>query len=340
MSPNPIVWLRERDVVDLVDLNEAIAALESALLAEGRGSAINVPKALGTWNSGSSLHSLGSIFTDAAYCGCKTWVNTPRGATAIFVLFDGDQGTLLAIIEAGALGMMRTAGIAGLATRWLADADADEMALVGTGRQAMMQVAAVAAVRPLRRLKVYSRTAESRARFAADARRAFDFEVVACDALRAATRDTPIVTLVTRATEPFLSAEDLSPGTHLNAVGAVLPANAEFMPDVFGKADLVVTDNLANLRKASREFVEHFENTLHDWSAVRTLGEVIASDWRRPAEAHLTLFKAMGMGVSDLAVAVRAYEKAWDRGVEGVGLTIDHPILATPRWSALGDSAG
>ena len=73
------------------------------------------------------------------------------------------------MIEAGLLGSLRTSGIAGLATRWMARPDADEMALIGTGHQSLMQVVAVAAVRPLKRLRVFSPTEANRKAFVADA---------------------------------------------------------------------------------------------------------------------------------------------------------------------------
>ena len=110
-EPSPgALWLREQDVVDLVSLNDAIDALEHVVALEGEGRAVNAPKAMATWGGTASLHALASAMTDAApYCGTKTWINTPRGAVAIYALFDGEAGTLLAMIEANALGSLRTA---------------------------------------------------------------------------------------------------------------------------------------------------------------------------------------------------------------------------------------
>lgn len=332
MTEAPLIWLREDEIVDLVDLNDAIDALESGLKEEGRGSANNIPKALGTWGDGSSMHALGSVFTEAGYCGWKTWANTKRGAEALFILFDSNNGALCAVMEAVSLGKMRTSAISGLATRWLAAEDAVEMALVGTGHQALTQVAAVAAVRPLERLKVFSPTAENRAKFVAQAREAFDFAVEEAESVEACVADTPIVTLITRASEPFLSGDMLAKGSHLNAVGAILPGRREFTADVFDRADLVVGDYLPNLQRASQEFIEHFEDGPGEWSQVKLLSEIITKGQKRPAEADVTLFKAMGMGISDLSVAKVAYERARERGV---GMPVAKPGRAQPRWRAL-----
>src|SRR5262249_62400284 len=95
--------------------------------------------------------------------GTKTWAHTTGGATPLLILFDAENGDLLAIVEAFVLGQLRTGGISGVATRWLAAPDADEMALIGTGKQAAPQLAAVAAVRRLRRGRGWGRGAGKQA---------------------------------------------------------------------------------------------------------------------------------------------------------------------------------
>src|SRR3546814_8266800 len=84
------------------------------------------------------------------------------------------------------------------------------------------------------------------------------------------TRDAGIVTLVTRAREPFFSGGDLAPGTHVNAVGAILRGFAEFHQDVFDRARLVVVDNVANVRSISAEFIDRYENGAGDRSEEHT----------------------------------------------------------------------
>jgi ornithine cyclodeaminase/alanine dehydrogenase-like protein (mu-crystallin family)/gentisate 1,2-dioxygenase len=332
MNAESLTWLQEKDVVDLVDLNEAIEALERGLRWEGEGGAVNVPKALGTWADGSSMHALGSVFTERGYCGWKAWANTKRGATAVFVLFDAQNGKLLSVMEAASLGQMRTSAISGLATRWLSVDDADEMALIGTGAQSLTQVAAVSVVRSLRRLKVFSPNKENRDAFVAKASALFDFEVVASESVEQAVADVPIVTTITRSDEPFLTADMLASGTHLNAVGAILPMKSEFAQDVFERADMVVGDYLPNLQRASKEFIEYFEKGPGEWSDVKLLGKLIANNVRRPNGADLTLFKAMGMGISDLSVAILAHERA---AAQNVGITLPQPQRVEPRWSAM-----
>lgn len=328
--PEPLIWLTEQDVVSLIGMEDAVAALESGLRTLGAGDGFNVPKALATWSDGSSMHSLGSGFPELGLVGFKNWVHTRRGATALFNLFDAHNGSLLAVMEAAALGQLRTSAMSGVATKWLAAPDADAMALIGTGAQAVTQIAAVNAVRPLKRLNVFSPTPEKRRAFADLVRDSVDFEVVECASAAEASDGMPIVTLVTRAVEPFFTADMLAPGAHLNAVGAILPHSGEFTQDVFGRASVLVTDDLPNLQRASREFIEHF-GAAGDWSSVRRLSDLIAQGWTRPENCDVTLFKAMGMGISDLSMAIVALERAREQGT-GTGIT--HPLRAKPRWTA------
>jgi ornithine cyclodeaminase/alanine dehydrogenase-like protein (mu-crystallin family) len=333
---NPLLWITEQDVVALVGLDEAIAALERGLVSLGEGRAFNVPKALAGWGDGASMHSLGSGAPGLGYVGYKNWVHTKRGATAIFTMFNEADGSIVAVIEAAALGQLRTSAMTGVGTRWLADPAADDLALIGTGAQALTQVAAIDAVRPLRRVRVWSPTDEKRRAFVANLSAHFDAKVEEANSLESATRDASIVTLVTRAKEPFLHAAMLAKGAHVNAVGAILPANAEFHQDIFARVDMMAVDDVPNVQRASREFIEHCGTATSDWSAVRPISDIIAKEEHRPAGCDLTLFKAMGMGLSDLSVAIMVLDRA---RAQGVGRVIAHPVRAAPRFGSVAEKA-
>jgi ornithine cyclodeaminase len=326
------IWLSENDVASLVSLNDTIGVLETGLGALGKGEGFNISKALGSFGDGSSMHSLGSALPEAGYCGYKNWINTKRGAKAVFVLFDAIEGRLVALIEANALGQMRTSAMTGLGTKWIAPSSANDMAMIGTGRQALAQVAAVHAVRPLKRIRIWSPTPEKRQAFCNAVRDLFDTEVLEAGSLEQATEGASLVTLVTRARAPFLNARMLARGTHLNAVGAILPDNAEFHQEIFDRAGFIAVDDLPNTQKASREFIDYFEHGAGAgrWERVRSLGAVIAHHEQPPADCDLTLFKSMGMGISDLSVAILAFQRARQ---SGAGRAIPLVDKALVRWT-------
>lgn len=326
---NSAIWLSEENVASLVSLNDTIGELEKGLRHLAQSKAFNIPKALGSLGSDASMHSLGSALTEAGYCGYKNWINTPQGAKAVFVLFDTFEGRMLALMEANALGQMRTSAMTGLGTKWMAPANACDMAIIGSGRQALGQIAAVNAVRPLKRLRVWSPSPEARGAFCSKVRAMLDCEVIEASSLEQATDSAEIVTTITRARAPFLSGALLAKGSHYNAVGAILPSNAEFHQDVFERAGMIAVDDVPNTRKASREFIDYFDQNGRDWSRVRPLGDVIAQNEHLMAGGDITLFKSMGMGISDLSVATLAYQRAQE---SGIGLQIPLTQSAQIRW--------
>jgi ornithine cyclodeaminase len=182
------------------------------------------------------------------------------------------------------------------------------------------------AVRPVETLRIYSPHPESRQAFAKKAREEFGLETVVCASVAEACRGAQIVTLVTRAAQPFLSADMLDKGAHLNAVGAIAPDREEFAQDVFSRATLVAVDNLPGVQQLSREFMTHYPAA--GWERVLPLSRLIASGRRRAAHDDVSVFKAMGMGISDLALGVELVKRA---RTHAVGRNIPQPAKAKPR---------
>jgi len=223
------VWITEAEVVRLMDMKGAIAALDRGLALEAAGKAENMVKTHAIWGGHHTLHAIGATFADEGFVGTKTWAHA-NGAAPLLILFDSHNGSLRAIIEAFALGQLRTGAISGLATKYLAAEGASDMALIGTGKQAMTQLAAVAAVRPLRRVRAFSRDGAARADFIARASKALGLNIEEASSVAQAVDNAAIVTLVTRATKPILASGMLAAGTHVNAVGAISPERTEFEP--------------------------------------------------------------------------------------------------------------
>lgn len=328
MSTDPI-WITEAEVVAAMHLGEAIDALEAGLKLEAEGQARSMAKTHAIWGHGHTLHAIGAVLEGAGVVGTKSWAHTEGGATPLLLLWGAESGRLLAVIEAFALGQMRTGGIAGVATRWLAPADADEFAIIGTGKQSVTQVAAVAAVRPLKRIRVFSPTVENRQAFVAKLAKLLpEIAVREAPSVEAALDGAGIVTLVTRARAPFVTAAMLAPGAHLNAVGAITPEREEFTQDVFDRVGAIAVDNVGSVQALSAEFRQRFAQ---DWSAVRPLSALIADNFQRRAETDLSLFKAMGMGLSDLALGIEILARVRR---SGGGRAVPHPQRVAPRLRA------
>lgn len=324
---NPI-WITEQDVVSLLSLPEAIDALRVGLREEAANRATNMVKTHAIWGEHSTLHAIGAVFEGKGVVGTKTWAHTSGGAMPLLVLIDANDGSVLAIVEAFALGQMRTGGMSGLATDVMADPGARYMAIIGAGKQSLTQIAAVAAVRPLERVVIWSPTPTNREQLAKKAEVALGIEATAASTLEQALDGAAVVTLSTRATSPFLSSDMLAKGVHINAVGAITPERAEFEFGLLERANVLAADSVQQVRKLSREFTDAYGNDEVKWSRLMPLSALVAANSVRPADADLTVFKAMGMGISDLSLGIAILERA---RAQGVGRSIPAISRQAPR---------
>ncbi len=282
-----VPWISEAEVVERLDLPRAIDAIEGALAREAVGAAKTMVKTHLAWGDGHTLHAIGGV--DGDVVGTKTWAHTAGGASPLLILWDSETGERRALIEAFALGQLRTAAMSGLATRMLADPTTTTGAVIGTGKQALPQASALATVLPITSIRVYGRNTERRKAMAARVEADLLIEAVITNSVAEAVDGAGVVTTATRATKPFLAGSMVASGTHVNAIGAITPERAELFADLVERS-FVVTDSIEAARALAREV---------DGREMRSLSSLVGSP--RPA-ADLTLFKAMGIGLADVAL--------------------------------------
>jgi len=282
-----VTWISEGAVVERLDLPRAIDAIERTLAREAVGAAATMVKTHLAWGDGHTLHAIGGL--DGDLVGTKTWAHTAGGANPLLILWDSETGERRAVIEAFALGQLRTAAMSGLATRILADPATTLAAVIGTGKQALPQVSALATVLPISVVRVHSRDAEHRRAMARRVEAEVGVEAVIAETVADAVDGAGVVTTATRATAPFLAASMVSAGAHVNAIGAITPERAELHADLVDRA-LVVVDSIEQARSLASEV---------DGRELWPLSSLVGAP--RPA-AEITLFKAMGIGLADVAL--------------------------------------
>lgn len=293
------LWIAEADMAAAIDLVGAVQSVRDALVLEDAGTATTLLKTATEFAGSGTLHALGGtgIALDAgAVVGTKSWAHTPGGATPLVILWDADTGALRAVIEAFALGQLRTAAVSAIATDVLASPQAAVLAIVGTGKQAMPQVAAVASQRVLRQIRVYSPNFDHRAAFCARVRdRLPSTEVVDCPSLGAATVGADIITTATRSESAFLTPDHVGTDSHVNALGAITRDRRELDASLVAAAGIVVSDSPATAAALSDE--------LESAERIVPLSKVVAEyETTTVASRGLSVFKAMGLGLADVAV--------------------------------------
>jgi len=141
-------------------------------------------------------------------------------------------------------------------------------------------------------------------------------EVIAVATPEQAVRDMDIVCTATTSREPVVQAAWLAQGTHINAIGSNFLGKAELTPAVIGRCSVVTVDSKDQARLEAGDFTQALEEgTLH-WSDVRELGQVVVGRYNgRPHAEDITLFKSLGIGLEDVAVAGKVYTLAHSAGL-------------------------
>ncbi len=318
------VVVSAREVEELLPMDECIELMAGALETLGRGDGINplrtgmrLPESVGI------LGLMPSYLADPAAVGIKVVTVFPGNHGTDFdshqgavLLFEMEHGSLLAVIDASSITAIRTAAASGLATRLLAREDAGDLALLGTGVQGRTHLEAMLAVRPLRRVRAWSPTAERLARFADEQSAKHGVEVEAAESAEDAVRGADIICTVSSAKEPILSGEWLAEGAHINAAGSSVKFTRELDTAAVVKSRLFVDRRESTLNEAGDFLFPKEEGAIDDDHIVGEIGEILLGDCAgRETVEEITLFKSLGLGVEDLASAHHIYKKAVEQGV-------------------------
>ncbi len=297
LAPVALIPVMRRAMVDL-SAGRVRQQLRSFIgLGEGRTFAI-MPAAFG--DGGVFGAKLVSVFADG----------TGRKAhEGVVVLFEGEGGAPFCIADAGEVTAIRTPAASAAATEALARADADVLAVIGTGRQAAGHIEAIAAVRRLREVRVHGRDQARAAAFAREAADRFGLPVSAVATVEAATAGAGIVCTVTASLDPVLA--DVDPGTHVNLVGSSGPMAAEITPELLARVRYFA-DHREHVLAHGGEFLRARAAGLVDETHVLAeIGEVFAG--AAPGRTNpddITLYKSLGHAVQDLAATAWLYDHA------------------------------
>ncbi|HJZ92415.1 MAG TPA: ornithine cyclodeaminase family protein [Gemmataceae bacterium] len=311
----PVLHLTEDEVRDLLPMDSAIEAVESGLRKMALEEAFNVPRSR-CQTDHAMLHVLPAAAKTLGVLGFKAYVTTRAGSRFHVTIYDGKTGDMLAVMQADHLGRIRTGAASAVATKYLARKDSTTVGIFGSGRQARTQLLGVSKVRKLTRAVVYSPREDRRAAFAKEMSEACGFEVVPGSRPEDAARGFDIICTATSSREPVLFGEWIGPGQHLNIAGSNFLSKSEIDVEVVRRATVVVIDSKDQGRIEAGDLVAALDKGVIEWRDVGELGRVVAmrSPGRQSAE-DVTLFKSLGIGLEDIAVAARVYQKAKAAGV-------------------------
>ena len=315
------IVLSMRDLIDAME--RALARFSSREVAQPLRSVIEVglqkafvgvmpafipdPGALGT--------KVVSVF------GSNTAVGLPTHLATI-VLLDPMTGELLSIMDGRFITEVRTAAVSAVSVKHLARSDASRLAIIGSGVQARSHLEAIAMVRPLRDVRVWSRSLDNRTAFAREMRPRVDAPVVVAASAQDAVDGADLVVLATASREPVVRDEWIADGTHVCAVGACRPDQREMDTELVRRSRVFVDSREGALAEAGDIVIPLKAGAFAEAHLAGELGEVILGTVAgRTSAGDVTIFKSLGMAVEDVAAAHLVYIKAAERGL-GRGIVL------------------
>jgi alanine dehydrogenase len=309
------LFLNESVVGQLLTMDLALDAVEEAHRELSFGKAIDIPRQR-TRLPQTALHILQGALPGRDAIGYKAYTSNRSGVRFLVHVFSASAGTLRVVLEADLLGMIRTGAASGVATRWLARPDSEILGVFGAGWQAEGHIEAIAAVRPLRRVKVCARNQEKLAAFCTKMSERLKIEVVPTASAEETVRGSDIVSTITTATTPLFDASWLSPGTHINGAGSNSVIRREIGEDVLKLCKPIVVDSVETALKEAGDLLPLLEKGRLSERQMVELGDIIIG--RHPGRTspeQITIFESQGMAIQDIAVAVRLEAMAREQGL-------------------------
>jgi ornithine cyclodeaminase/alanine dehydrogenase-like protein (mu-crystallin family) len=291
------MFLDEDDVRELLRMEELIPVMKGALRDLSEGKVEQPMRLVLPVSEYKGFFGVMPAYGGALGAKLVTFYPNNKGTHthhAMILLFRPETGEPLVTMDGRLITEMRTAAVSAVATDALARADASVLAILGSGVQARSHLEALRIVRKFRVVRVWSpRNASEFAR---------QFNVSAATSAEEAVRGADVIVVATAATTPVLMGEWLSPGVHINAVGATRPNWRELDDDALRKARIYVESREAAMKESG--------DIIAAGQIFAEIGEVVAGSKNgRGSEEEITLFKSVGVAVEDIAAADLVYRR-------------------------------
>jgi alanine dehydrogenase len=308
--------ISESEVRDVLTMAAAIEAVEEVSRKQANGEVVVHPRRRFELPGGGFFHYMAAADFSAGFVAVKQYTYVQGKIRFMVLLYEMRTGDLVGMIEADYMGQLRTGAASGVATKVLSRQNSRIAAIIGTGGQARTQLEAVAGVRKLESARVFGRDAVKREKFAKEMTERLGFRVEAKTSSSEAVRGADILCTATTAANPVVSGADLAPGVHINAIGANHAHKRELDDEAVASADVIVVDSIEQSRQEAGDLIIAFKGDEVCWTGVKKLSDVVArKSPGRTSDTEVTLFKSNGIASWDLAVAMKVYALAKEKGL-------------------------
>jgi ornithine cyclodeaminase/alanine dehydrogenase-like protein (mu-crystallin family) len=321
--------LRGAEVRELLPMTECIDLMQRTMIAVSEGRVVLPLRSILVMPGDRGMMGMmPGYLADPECFGVKLVSLIPRNKPpqysshlGLVLLFEADHGQPVALLDAAEITAIRTAAASGLATRLLARTEAGDLALLGAGEQARSHLEAMLSVRALRRIRVWARDREKARAFAETQGARHRIAIETSPTVREAIAGADIICTTTKAREPILQGDWLTPGTHLNVVGSSIAAAAEIDTPAVVKARFFVDRRESTINEGGEYLRALKSGAITAAHILGEIGEVAnGSKIGRSSPLDVTLYKSLGIAPQDLASAHYVLQKA---RAAGVGQVID-----------------
>ncbi|MEM5584951.1 ornithine cyclodeaminase family protein [Roseibium sp. AS2] len=238
--------------------------------------------------------------------------NSARNMPAVaaqYLLSDASTGEMLALVDGGELTARRTAAASALAAGYLARPEARHLLVLGTGRLAANLIAAHMAVRPIDTITIWGRSADKAEALVDALKGTIPVRMAVAGQLEDALPKADIISSATMSSVPLIKGDFVSPGTHVDLVGAFKPSMRESDDTLIGRAEIYV-DTRDGCLSEGGDIVQPMRSGVITGEDIRAdLYDLCRGDHAgRSSEDAVTLFKSVGAALEDLAGAILAYQ--------------------------------
>ncbi len=298
-------------VAEILDMQHCIDLMRTALIALASGDAKQIVRPVLPLYGRNVLGMMPAYYAAGKVAGVKVLTvfpdnyqqNIPSHQGQVLV-FEAETGGLKAIVDAESITGIRTAAVSAAVTQALARPDASRLAILGAGLQGRQHLRAIRLVRQLQEVTVWDIRPEAATAYAEEMGRETGLPVRVCAAAAEATREADIICTLTPSPEPILSAADVRPGAHINAVGACSPVARELSSDLMAVGRLFVDWKEAAVVEAGDYLLALQEGAISEEHILGEVGQVLAGKLPgRLNEADITIFEALGQALQDLIAA-------------------------------------
>ncbi len=306
--------ITHEEVQQAVTMADAIDAMEAGFLEEGEGHCI-LPQRINMPHSKGWIRVGPVAMEKSGWMGFKA-MNLTKGAGVRYQvhLYSIETGELLAIMDAQHLTTLRTGATSAVATRRLARPGKAVTALLGSGPEARAQLHAMQAGGFVSEAKVFSPTAANREQLARDFAEEYGMTITPVASAEEACEGAELILAAVKSSEPVIDGAWLTPGSHVNSVGTARRDQRELDVETFRRADRIVVDTREGVFGEAGDAVAAADIVAED--TVSELHELVAGKaGSRAKESEITLFKSVGSGIQDIAIAAVIYQRALAAGL-------------------------